>query len=172
MGELDGWRHCPVCATQGEPAEGRFECAECGFVAFAHSKPTASAVVSDEEGRVLLSRRAHEPAAGKFDLPGGFLEEGEHPADCARREFREEAGIEISEPELLGVWMDTYEYKRRLVATLNVYYRATIVRGTPTAADDVAEFRWFSPDDLPASELAFEHIADVISAWRARNEDA
>ena len=172
MGEFDGWKHCPVCATSIEPEDGSVECSNCGFVTYAHSMPTASAVVGDEEGRVLLSRRAHDPAAGKWDLPGGFLEEGEHPLDCLGRELREEAGVGLTEERLLGVWMDRYEYKRRIVATLNIYYSARIAEGSPEASDDVVELRWFDPDELPLGELAFGHIAEVLSAWRGRNENA
>ena len=159
-----------MCATQVEPDGGSVECPECGFVTYAHSAATASAVVWDGDGRVLLSRRAADPAAGKFDLPGGFVEEGEHPADCAIRELEEEAGITISDLEPLGIWMDRYEYKGRTIETLNVYYAARIRDGdTPEPADDVAEFCWFAPDDRPGDELAFEHIADVVSVWRARH---
>ena len=169
VAELDGWKHCPVCATAIEPDDGRVECPECGFVTYAHSMPTASAVVADDEGRVLLSRRANDPAEGKWDLPGGFLEEGEHPVDCLRRELREEASITLTDERLLGIWMDTYEYKRRVVATLNVYYSARIGEGTPEAADDVAELRWFAPEDVPVADLAFRHITEVLSAWRNQN---
>lgn len=172
MGELDGWRHCPVCATAVEPEGGRFECPECGFVTFAHSMPTSSAVVDDGHGRVLLSRRANDPAAGKWDLPGGFLEEGEHPLEALRRELREEAAIGLADEELLGIWIDRYTYKGRDVATLNVYYSARLAEGTPEPADDVAELRWFHPDEIPTAELAFGHITDVLSTWRARNEHA
>jgi mutator protein MutT len=171
VGELDGWKRCPVCATAVEPDDGRFECPECGFVTFAHSMPTASALVVDDDGRVLLSKRAHDPASGKWDVPGGFLEEGEDPLEGVRRELREEAGITLAGEQLLGIWMDEYDYKGRRVATLNIYYRAR-GEGTPTPADDVEELRWFSPDDVPPSELAFEHISDVLSALRGRNEHA
>lgn len=169
VGELDGWKHCPVCATSVEPEGGHVECPNCGFVTYAHSMPTASAVVGDDEGRVMLSRRAVDPLAGKWDLPGGFLEEGEHPLACLERELREEAGIALADERLLGIWMDRYEYKRRVVATLNIYYSARIAHGTPTPADDVAELRWFAPANAPLDELAFEHIADVLSAWRNEN---
>ena len=172
VGELDGWKYCPVCAAPVEPDDAHVECTECGFVTYAHSMPTASAVVGDDEGRVLLSRRARDPAAGKWDLPGGFLEEGEHPLDCLRRELREEAGIGLADQKLLGIWLDRYEYKQRLVATLNVYYSARIGEGTPEPSDDVAELRWFPPNELPLDELAFGHITDVMSAWRSRNQHA
>lgn len=166
VGELDGWKHCPVCTTAIEPEDGHVECPGCGFVTYAHSMPTASAVVGDDEGRVLLSKRAHDPAAGKWDLPGGFLEEGEHPLACLERELREEARVELSVERLLGIWIDRYEYKRRIVATLNIYYGARIAHGTPTPADDVLELRWFSPAEVPVEELAFGHITEVLSAWR------
>jgi mutator protein MutT len=169
VGELDGWKHCPVCAVEIELEDGAVECATCGFVAFAHSAPTASAVVDDGEGRVLLSRRARDPFAGKWDLPGGFLEEGEPPLECVRRELREEAGIGLRDERLLGIWMDRYEYKRRAVATLNIYYAARVGDGVLEPADDVAELRWFAEDEVPVDELAFGHIPAVLSAWRNEN---
>jgi 8-oxo-dGTP diphosphatase len=172
VGELDDWKHCPICAAPVRAAGGKVECEVCGFVTYAHSKPTASAVVYDEDGRVMLARRANDPQAGKWDLPGGFLEEGEHPLDCLRRELREEAGVELTGEELLGIWMDDYEYKRRKIATLNIYYSARIAEGEPEAADDVAELRWFGPEEVPVEELAFGHIEEVLSAWRARHQHA
>jgi mutator protein MutT len=153
------------------PASGQVECRECGFVTYAHSMPTASAVVDDGEGRVLLSRRARDPFAGKWDLPGGFLEEGEHPLDCVRRELHEEAGIGLLDERLLGIWMDQYEYRRRVVATLNIYFAARLGAGILEPGDDVAELRWFASDDVPTNELAFGHVPDVLSAWRG-DEDA
>lgn len=148
------------------------ECPNCGYVAYAHSAPTASAVVWDDEGRVLLSRRAHDPEAGKLDLPGGFVDEGEHPEECIVRELREEAGVTIANPELIGIWMDRYEYRQRTVDTLNVYYSARIQDGTPEPADDVVEFRWLAPEEVRADELAFGHIRDVLSAWRRGHKHA
>jgi mutator protein MutT len=171
VGELDGWKHCPVCAGRITPQGGAVECPRCGFVTYAHSMPTASAVVGDGEGRVLLSRRARDPFAGKWDLPGGFVEEGEPPLDCVRRELREEAGIGLAEESWLGIWMDEYEYKGRVVATLNVYYAARVGNGTLEPGDDVAELRWLAPAEVPVEELAFGHIPEVLSAWRG-DEDA
>jgi ADP-ribose pyrophosphatase YjhB (NUDIX family) len=171
VGELDDWRHCPVCATPVTADGGQFECPECGFTTYAHSKPTSSGLVVDDEERVLLAKRAKDPFAGKWDLPGGFLEEGEHPLAGLRRELREEAGIEVGDERLLGIWMDRYEYRGRVVATLNIYYTARLAEGAPEPADDVAEFRWFRADEVPLGELAFGHIPDVLSAWRG-NEDA
>ena len=141
-------------------------CAACGYTAYAHSQPTACAIVVDERGRLLLARRAGEPEQGKWDLPGGFLGEGEPPLDALSRELREETGLEIEPLDFLGAWIDRYGEGEGAPFTLNLYWTARIVGGDMRAADDVSELRWFSRDDLPpVQEIAF-HIADVISAWR------
>jgi ADP-ribose pyrophosphatase YjhB (NUDIX family) len=168
VSELDGWKYCPRCRAQLEPDDGKVECPDCGFFTYGSSKPTASGLVLDDGGRVLLSRRAVEPDKGKWDFPGGFLEEGEHPVDCLRRELDEEAGVRIEPRDFLGIWMDVYG--DREISTLNLYWTARIVEGEPDPADDVAEFRWFAADEIPLDELAFAHLPEVISAWR--NEHA
>ncbi|MGH2922229.1 MAG: NUDIX hydrolase, partial [Gaiellaceae bacterium] len=95
---------------------------------------------------------------------GGFLEEGEHPLDSLRRELDEEAGVEIQPVDFLGIWMDVYG--DRGIATLNLYWTVRITDGEPQPADDVAEFGWFAPDEIPRDELAFNHLEQVLSAWR------
>src|SRR5438093_11480397 len=107
VGALDDWRFCPRCAGTLEPADGHLACRACGFQAWANSVPGAQAVI-EEGGRVLLGRRAFQPSAGLWDLPGGFLEEGEHPLDGLRRELREETGLETEPVEFLGAWMEPY----------------------------------------------------------------
>jgi ADP-ribose pyrophosphatase YjhB (NUDIX family) len=165
MGELDQWKHCPRCGSGEIGVEsGEAECRECGFRAYASSHPTASAVCVDEQGRVLLARRGIEPARGKWDLPGGFLEEEEHPLECLHRELREEADVEIEPLELLGVWIDKYGGEGSAATTLNIYWTARIVEGTPEPADDVAEFRWFARGEISEEELGFPHTGEVLSA--------
>jgi ADP-ribose pyrophosphatase YjhB (NUDIX family) len=170
MGELDGWRYCPRCRSNLDRNGGRARCPSCGFVYYASSKATACALCVDEHGRVLLARRANEPFKGRWDLPGGFLEEGEHPLDALRRELREETGLDVEPIDFMGVWMDRYPYDADTASTLNLYWTARVTRGSPEPADDVSELAWFEPDELPAQdELAF-HIADVLRVWR--NEHA
>jgi ADP-ribose pyrophosphatase YjhB (NUDIX family) len=168
MGVLSEWRHCPRCATDVAPEGGRVVCPACGFTAYAHSQPTACALVVDADGRLLLARRAGEPQRGKWDLPGGFLQESEHPLDALSRELREETSLEVEPLDFVGVWMDRYGEGDAAPATLNLYWTARVLTGEPRATDDVSELRWFAPDELPSAEEMAFHIADVIAAWRAR----
>jgi ADP-ribose pyrophosphatase YjhB (NUDIX family) len=152
-----------------EPEGGEVACWACGFKAYASSTPTTSAACLDDEGRVLLSRRGIEPFKGKWDLPGGFLDEEEHPLDCLRRELREEAGVEVEPLEFLGVWVDKYGGDGSAATTLNLYWTARIVEGAPEPHDDVAEIRWFDPAEVSDDDLAFAHTREVLGALRKQH---
>ena len=169
VAELESWKHCPRCGTGLEPLDGgaRIECPECGLRAYASSKPTASGLVLGDNGRILLARRAQEPDRGKWDLPGGFLSEGEEPRDGLRRELMEEASLDVEPLEFFDVVVDRYGEDDDSQWTLNLYWTCRVLRGVPTPADDVAELRWFAPDELPPpGELAFRNNAKVLSRWR------
>lgn len=170
MGILHGWRFCPRCAQALEHGEGRVSCAACGFVGWANSAPCAVALVEDDEGRLLLGRRAVEPYRGLWDTPGGYLHEHEHPLEGLRRELLEETGLVVEPTAFLGVWMDWYGEGPAANSTLNLVWRARAVSGELRAADDVAELAWFPPGGLPAEqELAFTLLPGVFTAWlRAR----
>jgi ADP-ribose pyrophosphatase YjhB (NUDIX family) len=172
VGILHGWTYCPRCQTGLKGDERRVECPECGFVAYSNPVPTATAVVVDDEGRVLLGRRALEPDKGCWDLLGGFVDEGEHPLDAVRRELVEESGLYVEPGEFLGIWMDRYGYDSGAASTLNLYWEARVTGGDERAADDVSELRWFASAEIPWDELAFECNAQVLSAWLARNQNA
>ncbi len=135
-------------------------CGACRAVHYRNAKPCAGALVV-RQGHVLLGRRAVEPARDWWDIPGGFLNPWELPADGAIREVREETGLEVRLVQLLTIEIDTYADRDY---TLNLYYLAEPVGGREAPADDLAELRWFTPRELP-SELAFPHCARVLATW-------
>jgi 8-oxo-dGTP diphosphatase len=170
MGSLDGWQFCPRCRAALEREPKRVACPDCGFAAYANPAPTACAVCVDAEGRILLVRRSAEVFDGFWDLPGGFVDEDEHPIDTIRRELREETGLEVEPLDFVGVWMDRYSEDESGPSTLNLYWRARVVGGDPRADDDVSELRWFAPAELPPPDrLAFRNVAQVLT--RLRDED-
>lgn len=172
MTSLRGWRWCPRCRAELELGEGRARCGACGLAAYANSAPTANALVVDDHGRVLLAKRSIEPDKGLWDIPGGFLEEAEHPLDAVRRELREETGLEVEPLEFLCATVDRYGAGDDAEATLNLTWTARAVGGEPEPADDVDELRWFTPDELPPpEELAFTNVAEVLALWLGRRDE-
>lgn len=137
----------------------RVECTACGYVVYANAAPAACALCVDDDGRILLTRRAWEPYAGMWDLPGGFLGEDEHPVDALRRELREETGLEVEPTQWYGAFLVPYDER----VVVNLVWRAKVVGGTPQAADDVSELRWFARDELPPlGEIA---MAEPLARW-------
>lgn len=130
--------------------------------------PGSQALV-ERDGCILLGRRRHEPSRGLWDIPGGFVEEQEHPLAALHRELAEETGLEIEPTEFLGVWMQPYGGRTVLCLT----WLATPTGGLERAGDDLVELRWFGPDELPGvDELAFETFVEILALWRARQEHA
>lgn len=167
MGALDGWKFCPRCAAPLTRTAQHAGCPTCGGQYWANPAPAVQALV-ERDGALLLGRRAVEPRRGFWDLPGGFVEEGEEPLAALARELREETGLALVDASLFGVWTEP-DYAGRSVLALT--WRARLEDGDPVAADDVAELRWFAPGDLPADdELAFTHFPGLLRLWAARHE--
>ena len=78
------FQHCPACSTPGLIWNGvnRFFCEQCGFVFFHNTAAACGAILlyrseEDNQDRILLLVRGREPALGKLDFPGGFIDPGE-----------------------------------------------------------------------------------------------
>src|SRR5687767_7423514 len=70
----------------------------------------AYALCRDASGRLLLARMATGPDIGRWMLPGGGVEWGEHPDDAVIRELHEEAGVDgVAAGRVVGVYSRTYE---------------------------------------------------------------
>lgn len=165
MGELDGWRHCPRCASPLAHEERSVRCAACGLVVYEKPAPAVCALIVDDAGRVLLGRRADPPAAGRWDVLGGFVHEDEQPLDALRREIREETGLEIAPRDFVAAVTDRYGEDG--APTLNLCWTATIAGGTLAPTEELAEVRWFPPDGLPPDEeFAFRNCLELLAAWK------
>ena len=159
--QLADWRTCPRCGASLEHEEGSVHCPSCGLEEYANPAPTASALIRDDEGRILLARRARDPGAGLWDLLGGFLDEGEEPVEGLRRELQEETGLEIEPGAFLGGIPDRYGDEG--IWTVNLYWEARLGDGEPEPADDVAELAWFPADALPPrGEFAFANTVELL----------
>ncbi len=166
-------RFCLLCGAglrvRREGGRRRFACPRCAFTWYGNPVPAAVAVLT-RRGRVLLARRAAAPYAGTWDLPGGFLEAGETPEQALRRELREELGIRVGRLRLLGLYPD--RYGPRGFSVLTIVYRASLLRGRPRPADDVAGVGWYTARRLPLGEIAFPSVRAALADWRRRSSVA
>jgi 8-oxo-dGTP diphosphatase len=99
-----------------------------------------------------------------WDIPGGFLEEGEEALDGLRRELKEETGIDVEPIEWLGAYLDPYDGYWVLGLSWLVHGE-----GEPIPADDVALLEWFAAGELP-EEMAFASHKRVLALWASRHQ--
>lgn len=157
----------PYCMNCGQIMEERVPpgddrtrlvCPACGWIAYANPKVVVGALPV-VEGKVLLLRRGIEPGHGKWTYPGGFLEMDESTEDGARREAREELGIEVDGLRLLGV------YSRPSAGIVTVVYLAEVTAGEPRPSAEALEGRFFAADEIPWDDLAFPTTVSALRDW-------
>ena len=117
------------------------------------------------ELKVLLIQRGLEPFKGKWALPGGFVRVEETLDDAARRELREETGLENVFLEQLYTFGEVNRDPRERVVSVAHYALVKLSDHAAKAATDAASAEWFPISKLP--KLAFDH-ADIVAAALAR----
>jgi 8-oxo-dGTP diphosphatase len=118
---------------------------------------------------VLLIQRGTAPLLGEWSLPGGVLECGETLREAVIREAREETGLVVETGEMLGVYERVIRGDEGRVRYHYVLidFWCRPVGGDLKAGSDAADVRWFTRDELPALNLAFDANDVVLKglAW-------
>lgn len=117
-------------------------------------------------GRVLLIRRGGEPLKGEWSLPGGLVELGEDLAEAARRELKEETGLDVEPLEILTVFDRIFREGRRIRYHFVIVDFACRLKGGRLApASDVMDARWVRREDLPQYHLTEKATSVAVQAF-------
>jgi len=113
-------------------------------------------VLIQDDDRVLLIKRAAEPDAGLWSIPGGMVELGERAVEAAKREALEETGLEVEIVEVLGVVDKIVEGDGNRIKFhfVIVDYLANPVGGSLEASSDALDARWVKPADFRDYEIS------------------
>lgn len=155
----DAFRYCPRCGAGGlesDPEGRECRCRSCKF-RFFFNCATATAAFVFHDDRLILAVRAHEPAKGALDLPGGFLDFEETVEEGLQREVMEELGIATVDYRYLTSAPNNYLFDGVLYKTADLFFvcRAPDIGGL-RPADDVADVRLIAPADVDPAGLAFD----------------
>ena len=153
---------CPrcgaACVANGARRGKRVECPECQLVQYRNPAPGVAVVVT-QDSCVLLGRRA--PGAvfgGQWAFPAGFIQFDEDFLSAARRETREETGLEV---EVTGILSVSSNFLSAALHALVVAVAARPVGGTLRAGDDLCDLCWVLVTG-PYPPLAYEADAHLL----------
>lgn len=168
--DRDVFIYCPRCAHRLEtgPRFGRERqyCPNCGYIRFRDPKLAVGALII-EAGCILLIRRAVIPRIGYWAVPSGFVEYDEQPRAALAREVKEETGLEVN----VGRVVDIFPLADPQKQGVFLLFQAQVRGGDLAHGDDVSEVRWFSLDEIPWGELAFDGLRSVLQTMTRRQED-
>lgn len=163
-------RFCPLCGAGLAPKpmepgkRPEMVCSGCEFVFYMTQKVVAG-TIPWRDGKLLLTRRAIDPAHGKWTFPGGYVDWGETVDAAALRETWEETGLTVRLGGLIGV----YSYPNAPVVI--VVYRARVLGGTLTLCHENDRLEWVTPAEVPWDELAFPSTVEAMRDFLARPDD-
>ena len=125
---------------------------------YPHPAVTVDVVVfttRDDDLKVLLIRRGREPFKDMWALPGGFIDIDEGLEQAARRELKEETGVDVVDLEQVGAFGDPERDPRERVITVAYYTVIPFDQLHIEASSDASDAKLFSVNGLP--ELACDH---------------
>src|SRR3990167_1642340 len=140
----------------GKSSEETMKCELCSFK---NPKGTVTAIII-KDNKLLLLKRNEAPFKGKWDLPGGYMQEGEHPEDTLKRELVEELSVSSTLTEMVMV-PGTATWKRKTFPIINHVYLAEIHQDIVLDKENSA-YKWVPIKDLKDNEIAFYSNQDVV----------
>ncbi len=169
MHPLHQFKYCPKCGSN-HFEENNFKskkCHDCGFVYYFNSSSSTAAFITDSSGRLLVARRAENPAKGTLDLPGGFVDMNETAEMGIMREVREETGMELDDFKYLFSLPNTYVYSDFEVHTVDMFFtaQATWSAADICPADDVSELMFLERNEINPADFGLASIKKAIEIW-------
>ena len=165
----DGIKYCPRCGCEKFKTsnQGRsFTCEECDFEYYFNSSAAVACLIFNNEGKLLLTRRAIEPAKGMLDLPGGFVEPMERIEEAIVREIREELGVGILKADFMVSFPNEYIFSGFSVFTIDMAFICSIDDlSAIVPADDAASVEFIFPRDIDHDQLCFNSMSKIIDFY-------
>lgn len=165
-------KYCPKCGAHSfvPQKDNSLICEKCGFHFYYNAASSVAAIIIDEQGRLLLTRRGINPKKGTLDLPGGFVSEDESSEAALKREIMEELNAEVVDYKYIRSYPNRYEYSGMTVFTNDAAFVCTLRDYSHLKADDdVAAFMWVDPSSLDTELIGIPSIRKMVQDYINEN---
>ena len=166
MHPLSQFKYCPKCGSD-RFLENNFKskkCSDCGFVYYFNSCGATVALIVNDKEELLVATRAHEPAKGTLDLPGGFVDMDETAEEAVAREVKEETGLDVVNVKYLFSLPNIYQYSGFDVHTIDMFFLCNIADSSKMKADDdVAKLEFIKLSELKPEYFGLNSVRKGIT---------
>ncbi len=116
-------------------------------------------IIQNSKKEILLGKRSKNLSSfpGYWGLPGGMPEYNEKLEDTAKREVKEELGINIKLIKKSKNTYETFPSKICRFHSVDIPFYAKIISGTPKPKDETQDVKWFKPSEIKNMKLAYSH---------------
>lgn len=135
----------------------RHFCKDCGLIRYQDPKLVV-VVVIEQDGKILMVKRAIQPSIGFWSIPGGYVDRGEVVEKAGEREVVEETGLVVTVSRLIGVFSEPEN------PVVVIAYSGFIIGGSLKSGPEVSNLEYFHFDALPP--LAFDRDNHILEAWK------
>ena len=159
------FKFCMFCGATGFKWNGKnaFVCPTCNRKFYINMSSAVVAIIYNQKGELLLTRRKNEPAKGMLDLPGGFVNLGETVENAVVREVREELNIDVTELKFAGTFPNEYVFDGITYFTEDSAFVCKVADfSNITANDDVLSFEFKNIDEIDIDDIGLQSIKNVI----------
>lgn len=118
----------------------------------------SAVLIENKKGEILLAKSRKKPVNGMWVLPGGGINFGERAKEAARREIREETGLEIE----VGDFITMLELIRKNDHRVIFYHKARLKRGKLRPSDDVSELIWMKPSKIKSMKNVAYTVSEIL----------
>ena len=161
-------KYCPKCGGSEfrYKNDNSFLCENCNFHLYVNASAAVAALIVNEKGELLLTRRAFNPQKGMLDLPGGFVDVMETAEHALCRELKEELNLEVDEMKYFLSFPNEYVFGGLSVFTIDLAYICKIksFKGID-AKDDITGFEFINPKNICMDEISSGSINQIIQEY-------
>ncbi len=157
--------YCPKCQSGSVSfdRQKKYTCSNCGWVYFQNPAAAVMAVLTLDD-KILFTIRAKEPAKGKLDFPGGFIDPGENAEEALSRELYEELRLNNLSFTYLGSSPNSYEYKGIVYPICDMIFTSAI-ESMPTwfQTSEISDIMLKNLNEIKHNELSFRSVKKAIT---------
>jgi mutator protein MutT len=166
-------KFCPFCGSKPFVWDNKksHHCIACKRRLYTNAAGAVVALIENQQHEILFTLRKFDPAKGKLDLPGGFIDLGEKAEDAVVREVKEELNLEVNAITFFGTFPNTYTFNHYTYFTIDMVFRCSILNVKQIQAnDDVADFRFVHPKHVNLDDIGLDSIKHLVGLLQQQQD--